>query len=77
MKAPEPIRLKDIKLVGAVEFTPVTTCEHCYYIPTCRQRVLKGQWVMCEVPDEHDLMLLKVIQDEPEWPIVRPYESRI
>ena len=37
-------------------------CEKCKHNARCRERARLGLWVMCEIPDELDLMIAKRMQ---------------
>jgi hypothetical protein len=48
------------KLLREAEAKQGASCDLCFHVCKCRQRVEIGAWVMCEAPDESDMLRLRL-----------------
>lgn len=49
----------------------VSTCDRCPHVIECDQRQKNGLWVLCEIPDELDLIVLRGMILDERKPIIR------
>ena len=35
-------------------------CGNCIMLEACRERIKNGMWLLCEIPDKNDLLIMEL-----------------